>query len=101
VTLESDGPPLNILGLDPHPRHSEALPRSAGSRLFLYTDGFGDAEAPDGARLSETTGFHPAIADALTLPPGDARARIESFLLAHTHGKDQEDDRALLFAELS
>jgi phosphoserine phosphatase RsbU/P len=97
--LESDGPPLNILGFDPQPRRSDILPRAAGSRLLLYTDGFADAEAPDGTRLSEIAGYRPAIERALVLQPIEARAAIGEFLAGHIRGFEQEDDRALLVAE--
>lgn len=99
-TLESGGPPLNILGLDLETRRSETLPRVAGSRLLLYTDGFADAEAPDGTRLSETDGFRPSIERALASPPPEARAAVGQILIEHILGFEQEDDRALLVAEL-
>jgi sigma-B regulation protein RsbU (phosphoserine phosphatase) len=100
LPLESDGPPLNILGLDPYPRHSEILPRVAGSRIFICTDGFADAESLDGARLNESPDFRAVVEQALQLPPVPARARLDEMLAAHIRGKDQEDDRALLVAEL-
>ena len=98
--LESDAPPLNILGLEPYPRHSEILPRAAGSRIFICTDGFADAEAPDGSRLNETASFRTLVEQALQLPPIAARAKLDEMLAEHIRGKDQEDDRALLVAEL-
>lgn len=100
LPLESDGPPLNILGLDPYPRHSEILPRVAGSRIFICTDGFADAESLDGARLNESPDFRAVVEQALQLPPVPARARLDEMLASHIRGKDQEDDRALLVAEL-
>jgi serine phosphatase RsbU (regulator of sigma subunit) len=100
LPLESDGPPLNILGLDPYPRHSEILPRVAGSRIFICTDGFADAESLDGARLNESPDFRAVVEQALQLPPVPARTRLDEMLAAHIRGKDQEDDRALLVAEL-
>jgi sigma-B regulation protein RsbU (phosphoserine phosphatase) len=100
VPLESDAPPLNILGLAPYPRHSEILPRAAGSRIFICTDGFADAEAPDGSRLNETPSYRATVEQALQLQPVAARAKLDEMLAEHIRGKDQEDDRALLVAEL-
>jgi len=100
ATLESEGLPLNVVLPMPHGRTTSTLARRAGSRLFMFTDGVGDSESPDGARFNETPDYDPAVMRALGLPPAKARALLEEAMQRHTHGTPQEDDRAFLIAEL-
>jgi sigma-B regulation protein RsbU (phosphoserine phosphatase) len=99
-SLESEGIPLNVSLPMPRSRRTSSEPRHPGSRLFLHTDGFADAESPSGARFSETAAYETAITEALELPPPTARAHLEDVMQRHTHGMSQEDDRAFLIAEL-
>jgi phosphoserine phosphatase RsbU/P len=99
--LVSEGLPLN-LPLPGHPsRVSATLPREAGSRIFLCTDGFADAPSPSDMRLYEADSYRRLIESSLALPPTQARENLESALLAHTERMPQEDDRAFLVAELT
>lgn len=101
IALVSEGMPLN-LPLPGHPtRQSTTLPREAGARIFLCTDGFGDAPSPADARFNETPGYRTLIESALALRPAQARQRLEEALLTHTERMPQDDDRAFLVAELS
>jgi phosphoserine phosphatase RsbU/P len=101
IDLASEGLPLN-LPLPGHPsRTSTTLPREAGSRIFLCTDGYGDAPSPADVRLYETPGYRNLIESSLALRPPQARQRLEEALLAHTERMPQDDDRAFLIAELS
>lgn len=98
--LESEGLPLNVALPMPLARTTSVAPRQPGSRLFLYTDGFADAESPAGARFGETAAYDATVAAALALSPTEARHRLEQAMQDHTQGFSQEDDRAFLIAEL-
>jgi len=100
LNLASEGLPLNLGLPELARRHSEILPRVAGSRIFLYTDGYPDAQSPAGARMSDTASYRSTVAEALALAPPAARARLEEVLKHHTQDLPQEDDQALLVAEL-
>jgi sigma-B regulation protein RsbU (phosphoserine phosphatase) len=100
LRLKSAGVPLN-LGLPGHvERESVSIPRKVGSRLLLCTDGFTEAVAPTGQPFYESENFRKTIELALSHPPSIARGRIEEALLMHVQGRPQDDDRALLIAEL-
>lgn len=100
LQMESRTPPLNIPGLGEAQRSTVRVPREPGSRLFLFTDGFADAESPAGERLNETIGYAAILEEALKRPPREARAFIEKILAGHIGDQPQEDDRAFLIAEL-
>ncbi|MBM3286925.1 MAG: response regulator [Candidatus Eisenbacteria bacterium] len=100
LPIESEGIPLN-LPLPDHPeRAGSTLARQEGTRIFLSTDGFGDATSPEDIHLSETPGYRRLIEDCLRVRPAEARDRLEEALLDHTQRMPQNDDRAFLVAEL-
>lgn len=98
--MESETPPLNISGLRGITRVTARVPRLPGSRLLMFTDGFADAESPDGEHLNETAGYATILEEALKRPPREARAFIEKVLAGHIGDRPQEDDRAYLIAEI-
>jgi sigma-B regulation protein RsbU (phosphoserine phosphatase) len=99
--LRSETPPLNLPLPDRAQPVELRLPRQAGSRLFLFTDGFSDALSPRGEPFQESPRYHEIVQEALTLPPAEARARLEETLSGFTGDAAQDDDRAFLVATLS
>lgn len=99
--IESTGIPLNL----PIPSHpgwtSTEITREPGSRLLLYTDGFADATSPTGELFSEAANYRTILENALAHRPVKGRSMLEEALLAHTNRLPQEDDRALLVAEMN
>ncbi|MBD3161775.1 MAG: SpoIIE family protein phosphatase [Candidatus Eisenbacteria bacterium] len=94
----SEGLPLNLDLPETVARTSGRLERISGAQLFLYSDGFAESLSPDGLFLNETPGYADRIAETLASPPRESRDALEKMLLAHTGGRPQEDDRALLVA---
>jgi sigma-B regulation protein RsbU (phosphoserine phosphatase) len=99
--LRSEAPPLNLPLPERPVLENLRLPRGAGMRLFLFTDGFSDALSPRGELFHESAAYHRALEEVFRPPPAQARGLIEQALLEHTQNVPQEDDRAFLVAALS
>jgi sigma-B regulation protein RsbU (phosphoserine phosphatase) len=108
VQLHSDGLPLNtVYGVVT--RQSTEIERVPGSRILLHTDGYSEATGRGGQLFDEPrldggstneTPFRLAVGRALNAP--DLALSIESLEsdLAEFESRGEEDDRAVLIAEL-
>lgn len=101
IALRSEIPPLNLPLPGPPQPIELRLSRRAGMRLFLFSDGFSDALSPRGEPFHDTLRYREIVGEAMTLPPAEARTRLEEALRRHTAGTSQDDDRAFLIAALS
>jgi sigma-B regulation protein RsbU (phosphoserine phosphatase) len=98
--IKSEGLPLNLGLREKIDRTSASLPREAGSRVFLCTDGFTEAVSPANQPFYENPEYRYMVEDALQLAPEEARQRLESAFHRHIQDQFQEDDLAFLVAEL-